>query len=537
MLAFFPNIYKDELLYSAFARYHLMSGNLSPKETLIDLFGTDRITSVLDLPSHLDDLCRNIPDKVINADYLIDNHTIFPYFSPFLPFERVEKIRDSMKGHFGNGIHMRIGIMASGIKTPRFLKYCKACYIEDEEQYGSGYWHISNQLPGVLICPKHNNVLLYSTVVYSRHEHQFKYVPIDIAIKTIPSHQVDTVLDAVITKNWDLYVLISAQTKSLLNNNFNSVGLDSIKDYYNTLLQKKGFADSNGRIRFKQLIRSFSEFYSKDLLQHLYSIVDLDSNHSWLHKLLRKPRVSCHPLRHILLLAFLGETVDSLIQQTEQTNIQNIVSFSHVDLEKQKLLINGYIPSAHLKIARRRSMLRSLENLKTPTKQAIRNLNSRDFMWLYKNDKPWLYMILPPNTKCGERVDSRIDWKLRDKEIVDSLKKILGLMLIEEKPVRITIGTIGLRLGKKAIIKKHINKLPLTKKNMDQHVETTEQFQIRRLHWAANQLLSSCGQLKGWKLLKKAGIPTNYSPVVQQELIKILENHDKLFVTKLVEKK
>lgn len=54
MLGFFPRLYKDELLYSWFARYHLYSANDGPKQTMEDLFGIQNELAVPDLPVNLE---------------------------------------------------------------------------------------------------------------------------------------------------------------------------------------------------------------------------------------------------------------------------------------------------------------------------------------------------------------------------------------------------------------------------------------------------------------------------------------------------
>lgn len=47
MLPFFSDPYPDELLYSAFARYHFYSGNIDLKDTLMELFGKNSV-----VPTH-----------------------------------------------------------------------------------------------------------------------------------------------------------------------------------------------------------------------------------------------------------------------------------------------------------------------------------------------------------------------------------------------------------------------------------------------------------------------------------------------------
>ena len=84
MLSFFPIPYKDEILYSVFARYHIRSGNTSFKSTINDLFGSTNITAVMDLPSNLNKLIENLPvGSKYTAEYLIYNHTLYPFYALF----------------------------------------------------------------------------------------------------------------------------------------------------------------------------------------------------------------------------------------------------------------------------------------------------------------------------------------------------------------------------------------------------------------------------------------------------------------------
>ena len=62
MMTFFPTPYNDELLYSILARYCMYSGNTNNKTNLDDIYGIRSITSVMELPSHIDRIISNLPD-------------------------------------------------------------------------------------------------------------------------------------------------------------------------------------------------------------------------------------------------------------------------------------------------------------------------------------------------------------------------------------------------------------------------------------------------------------------------------------------
>lgn len=85
MITVFPDPYPDELLYSVCARYQerMMWGN--QKTTLEDLFGSNTVVAVVDLPGHVDALISHLPaGHRYSSDEIIDRHTLLPYFLHFL---------------------------------------------------------------------------------------------------------------------------------------------------------------------------------------------------------------------------------------------------------------------------------------------------------------------------------------------------------------------------------------------------------------------------------------------------------------------
>jgi len=175
MLGFFPTPYPDELLYSTIARYHLRSGNLSPKCTLQELFNTRHAIATADLPCHLEALTTNlspISDKPVEE--WIQHHTLYPFYAPFLSQERSQQLRMTMISDKGAGIHDLSGIRASSIQPPKYFRFCPQCIQEDQEIYGELYWHRSHQVPGVLVCAQHGKVLLDSSVpIQGMNRHKY----------------------------------------------------------------------------------------------------------------------------------------------------------------------------------------------------------------------------------------------------------------------------------------------------------------------------------------------------------------------------
>src|ERR1043165_1257690 len=175
MISFFPTPYPDEILYSILARYHIRSGSLSPKAILRDLFGTTTVVATVDLPSHINSLVRNMPPlSKYTADSIISEHTLYPFYAPFLFPETSELVFDSMKEHCWGEVHARAGIMASAVAAPSRLRFCPHCLHKDEEKFGKPYWHRLHQVPGVLVCSKPLGLLQASKVtVPGENRHEF----------------------------------------------------------------------------------------------------------------------------------------------------------------------------------------------------------------------------------------------------------------------------------------------------------------------------------------------------------------------------
>ena len=301
MITFFPVPYVDEVLYSVLARYHVRSGNISYKATMRDLFGSTSVTAVMDLPSNIHNLVNNMPlNSRYTEEYLIKNHTLFPFYSAFLPPERAEKVLESMKGENGGSIYSRTGIMASSITLNQYFKFCPACAKEEKLQYGELYWHRVHQIPGVLVCPKHYVPLYNSQVpVRGHNKHEYKAageencVEPDIAVKYS-----DDVFEKLI--------ILAEDAQTLLNSDFEKKGTKWYKEQYLAKMKEMGFATSNGKVYQKDFIKEFINYYGEKFLDIVQSRINIDNDSNWLMDMIRKKNKTAHPIRHLLLSRFLG---------------------------------------------------------------------------------------------------------------------------------------------------------------------------------------------------------------------------------------
>ncbi|MFC0215170.1 TnsD family transposase [Paenibacillus chartarius] len=316
-MIYFPSLFPDEILYSAFSRYHRDSGNENHKLTMEDLFGDTQVCASLLFPSHLTSLCdRMPPGSLYSPEELIIYHTFLPYYALFISDKRYLEMKEIMKSGKGTSAYMQIGKPASTVKTQQGLRYCPTCVIRDREIYGEAYWHRSHQADGVFVCHYHPNALITTNVTHTKQRNKHEYVSLEIILKNE-----DLQYNPVPPQSFNILKFIAEQTNLLLSSSWNPLGLLKLNRFYVSKLQHMGLANHTGRIRWADLIPAFNLFFGKELLIELQSHIELSQEATWLHKLLRKPRVTCHPLRHLLVLGFLGETIESMTNQISDYKI------------------------------------------------------------------------------------------------------------------------------------------------------------------------------------------------------------------------
>lgn len=190
MIAYFPAIYPDELIYSQLARYCAKSGYLAYTYAAEELFVSKTVRPDMEFvntytPVALKMITRNMP-----IEDLVVKHTMFPYYGRFLPKERREKAFQALVDMQGN-YHNLLPIPKSKGGNSRYLRYCPICVEKDKELYGETFWHCSHQMIGLPVCHIHSCYLINSDVVISG-----KAPPM-----LIPAEQAILSLEVISTKN------------------------------------------------------------------------------------------------------------------------------------------------------------------------------------------------------------------------------------------------------------------------------------------------------------------------------------------------
>ncbi|MDZ5474186.1 TnsD family transposase [Bacillus sp. 31A1R] len=310
MLSNFPTPYPDELLYSVFARYYIQSGNSSYKTALKELYGYEKIYIAPDFPSNLSCIFKRLENfGTVNHEDIIREHTPFLYFTSFL-HKRIKKT--IYEGLFipapkMNGIHYSSGQVPSTVKESKYFKFCTECLKEDILQYGETYWRMSFQLPSVLFCPQHQRSLYYSSVIFRQKK-----------LILVPATELNCFIDestqcvdgSLSINEEELFITIARESIKLSKTNFD-IDFEKLRKLYKRMLRAKGFITSSQRVRQSRLRQNFIDFFGARVLNLLQSYPS-DKEHCWLKVITRKKISILHPIRHLLMMHYLGISVDSL---------------------------------------------------------------------------------------------------------------------------------------------------------------------------------------------------------------------------------
>ncbi len=151
------------------------------------------------------------------------------------------------------------------------------------------------------------------------------------------------------------------------------------------------------------------------------------------------------------------------------------------------------------------------------SKTAIRKLLPDVYIWLYRHDRKWL----DHNSPCKNGIQSpnkRVDWAKRDDEILALSRQEVKTLNEQLPPIRITVGSVSKKLSLRALLEKHLDKLPNTKSFLLSQIESVEQFQIRRVNWVAHELSARGNYVEAWQVMRFAGIKSSCSEIIKQAI-------------------
>lgn len=162
-----PKPYPDEVVGSVVARACVHTG-LPMRRLLQSIFESQRSSCSFLLGDNIGRLAHRA--GLERSEFLF-KHTMFPYavayMAPELQAQLASKAlaprprEDSLSSITKNVSH--------GVA---YRRVCSKCIAENMQQYGESYWHRKHMLPGVLVCIRHGEPLLETSIELRGRSHQ-----------------------------------------------------------------------------------------------------------------------------------------------------------------------------------------------------------------------------------------------------------------------------------------------------------------------------------------------------------------------------
>lgn len=291
-----------ETIFSLLTRAHILLGSLSPLVSLQVLTGHRGYKPLSSLPSNIRHICKSL-NLEINPAQIIQGHTLFPFYNPFLPAHRRDFVIDGMLD-FG-ATKSRIGLLKSHCGAADQLAYCSECVKDDIYKYGFPYWHREHMLVGVELCHLHGLALIKIKLNESQFGDRCLQLPGELkSVNTYSETQ------------YDRLRFVASQVAVVANTEIQiSIDLDS----YSPLLAENDLLTNSSHVRMKKL-----QDLIKDWLTPLAEVkpfndlfVALNVERNWVASIVAGKAGMHHPLKHIVLWGALNTDFYSLINSVQ----------------------------------------------------------------------------------------------------------------------------------------------------------------------------------------------------------------------------
>ena len=501
MIAYFPEIYPDELFYSVLARYCYHTGAPSWKMACRDIIGKTGIgLSKLYCNNIQPGFLEEIGIQVSCIDFILD-HTMINFTVRFLPIERRAVIRQEIPNKM-NSVIVR---MAPPQQTGKnYMKYCPICVEEDRSKYGETYWHRVHQVPQLSTCPVHGCLLHESTLPCQSE-------PGDLIPAEFLTDNMETTRASVIDINFAKYV------GKLVTERMDFENQIEFRDVIMEYLLKKNYTYPLKRsVRYAELISDFNDFFDE---QKAAGFAEWDHPHM---KRAVEQR-GTNPYDVACLAYFLKVPLNALLHPslrgyTDEEEYCNTICFlaKHGKNFRQISEFLGVNAEVVDKICRQRGIRNPARNsrwLQRASEKEKRILKEREFWlkamadypelsytelrkvseehrlrlrWLKDNDKEWTSEHVPKRNPSGKHVDYEAEDEYYLGLIPDVVKKLHGDS--EHMPVWVTRFRITKELG--CDYRKFLEHYKKCCCLADQLCEPHGQYMAKRFAWGINKLIA-----------------------------------------------
>lgn len=295
MLAYLPFFYPSELLYSILARTYRHGGWCSPKQGMVEFFGSHKTRAGTFLQTDLNRFAKRLPsNRRLTSVQLAHDATLLPYLTAFQPAEIRAWSLAAVCGDNGkaDAVYAKLGLATSRVHLPSVLRYCPICRTEMLEKLGELYWVRDHQLPGVLVCHLHAVALADSQIILAETgQHEFIAADED----NCPAHP-STPIWQEQKATVGLLQQIALDSTHILSSPPKPQPLQDWGQQYRLSLQTRGFGRGASQIDQPAIQDAYLARFHR-----VMEILPEAAPDGWLESITRKHRKSFAPLHHILV--------------------------------------------------------------------------------------------------------------------------------------------------------------------------------------------------------------------------------------------
>jgi hypothetical protein len=367
LLTFVPSFFGAETLYSWSARYHLLSGNKQPTKSSEDLFQSRQAGLRHDFPFQLSRLSKTTGGLLGPARAILNERTMFGFFAPFLETKVREKIATQMLGDQVSDLKRSLGLMSSRIDAKHPLKACWHCVKEDIKRYGVPTWKMEHQWPSVWICKIHGAHLKAVDGQLMPRDPRKWILPDDLSAKDwLPTRQKRKLM-AKLLHLANVSIDVAEKFRNGMDPNL-------LRTAYLLGLRAKGLLATDGSIKFQRFRESFAAMYSGLSDVPGFGIVSgSEREHGgFLGLLTRQYHGRRHPLKHLLLIAFLFSTAKEFWAVYQDLHADNEALADRDGWRSRKINQEWKVQLRRLVEIENLSVSAAARNLGVPLPQAIR---------------------------------------------------------------------------------------------------------------------------------------------------------------------
>ena len=454
-IAYFPEIYEDELVYSVLARYHLHSGYLYYKDVEQDLFRSKQGRVDKEFVKQLKHEIVEQLTKHITMEEFLEKHTMYPYYGRFIDGNRRNMAFEalmSMEGDFSK--LFCVPQLRKGEK--RYMRYCPLCVLSDREKYGETYWHRIHQMRNVNLCAIHGCCLIDSAVSFDSRESvnlvsAEEAIPLDEDVSEyVTYHEIPLELELV---RYMVKVFLQPIDRS---------STASVKNFLHSKMAGTPYLSSRGEHKyFHKLWGDMRTFYSG--LAEMENVMD-----KHIQRMLDGNRFVFSEICMTAMFLQISEEELTVMEMPVKTPEQLF------DEKVMELVDGGMgIKAVAREMGVSSSMVRMAIGLAKSKGKRERTYNIRN--------------------------SNAIDWDNLDKKMFPMVKSAICDLHGngEKRPVKVSFYAVSKKLN---IPSHRLVKMEQCKKEIEQNIESVEQYRARKVIWAVNVLQSEDKPLICWRI-------------------------------------